>query len=599
MRAKIWISAVLSTMVVYAGDTRVADAAEHSDRRAVASLIAAKADVNSPQGDGTTALHWAAFNDDLEMAKMLVAAGANVKAATRVGAITPIFMAAKNGNAAMIELLLNSGADANATDEHGTTVLMTAAAAGNPEAVKTLIEHGADVNAREGAHGQTALMFAAALNRGAAIKVLLDAHADPGLTTKAVKLPKPPSRFMDGKLVPEDSTQTPKAAPAADSNADKAALDALAAGMGLKGAVVNPGGAPGEGDLRAMIAKLNAKIDDIEKRLPAQKPKEGEDPNGSMFGIIRERGTTDMGGMTALLFAARDGQMEAARALLEGGADINQVSASEKTSPLVMAIMNGHFDLAKFLIDWGADPNLSNEQGLTALYATIDVQWAPKGWFPSPDVGQEKTSYLDLMKTLLEDGANPDARTTKKLWFRSFGDHSWTDTAGSTAFWRAAWATDVAAMKLLVEHGANPDIPTTGGVSPLEAACGIGWGYHYNMNSPDYTWMDAVKYLVQLGADVNHADDRGYTPLHGAAYIGNNELIQYLVDHGADVKAVAKDKNTVADMANGPTRFGIPHPETVALLEKLGSANSHNCRSDQCLVAPKDDKNARKPGGNQ
>ena len=245
MRAKIWISAVLSTMVVYAADTRVADAAEHSDRHAVQELIAQKADVNAPQGDGTTALHWAAFNDDLEMAKMLLAAGASTKATTRVGAITPIFMAAKNGNAAMVELLLKSGADANSTDEHGTTVLMSASASGNADAVRALIDRGANVNAREGAHGQTALMFAAALNRSAAIKVLIDAHADPGVTTKTVKLPKPPSRFMDGKLVPEESAKGAKPGPAADPNADKAALDALAAGMGLKSAVVNAGGTPG------------------------------------------------------------------------------------------------------------------------------------------------------------------------------------------------------------------------------------------------------------------------------------------------------------------------------------------------------------------
>jgi ankyrin repeat protein len=126
----------------------------------------------------------------------------------------------------------------------------------------------------------------------------------------------------------------------------------------------------------------------------------------------------------------------------------------------------------------------------------------------------------------------------------------------------------------------------------LMAAAGIGWGYHYSMNAPD-SWMEAVKYCVRHGADVNAADDRAYTALHGAAYLGNHEMIAYLMEKGADVKAVAKDKNTVADMANGPTRFGIPHPETVALLEKLGSANSHNCRSDQCLVAPKE---AKKPG---
>jgi ankyrin repeat protein len=193
------------------------------------------------------------------------------------------------------------------------------------------------------------------------------------------------------------------------------------------------------------------------------------------------------------------------------------------------------------------------------------------------------------MEALLKAGAEPDARLGSRLWYRSSGDRSWVDPAGATAFWRAAQSSDVNAMRLLVNHGADPSIPSKNGTTPLMVASGIGWGYHYSMNLPD-SWMAAVRYCVQLGADVTAAADTGYTALHGAAYLGNHEMIQYLLDHGADIKAVAKDKNTVADMANGPTRFGIPHPETVALLEKLGSANSHNCRSDQCLVAPKEDK---------
>ena len=591
----------MAVLLSAAGDTRLSDAAMQGDRDAFRSLLAQKVDVNAPQGDGTTALHWAAYKDDVEMAKLLLASGASVKAATRIGAITPLFMASKNGSAPMIEILLKAGADANATDEHGTTALMTAAASGSANSVKMLIDHGADVNAREGTHGQTALMFAAALNRDAAIRTLLEHGADPGITTKALKLPKPAPRFDDGNPVPEaKETKPAAAAPTKDSATDqKAALDALATSMGFKSAVYAAGKDDAPADLKSMVQKLSAKVDDIEKRLPGDKPKT-DDGNGSMFGIIRERGTLDMGGLTALLFAARDGHVEAAKALLEGGADINEVSASEKTSPLVMAAMNGHFDLAKLFVDWGADPNLSNTLGLTALYAALDLQWAPKGWFPAPGVGQEKVTYLDLTKSLLEAGANPNARITKKLWFRSFGDHSWVDTAGATPFWRAASSSDVAAMRLLVDHGADPDIPTIHGTTPLMAAAGIGWGYHYSMNAPD-SWMQAVKYCVQLGADVNAADDRGYTALHGAAYLGNHEMIAYLMERGADVKAVAKDKNTVADMANGPTRFGIPHPDTVALLEKLGSANSHNCRSDQCLVNPKEDKKApaaeaKKPG---
>ena len=583
----------MAVLLSAAGDSRLSDAAMQGDRDAVRSLLAQKVDVNAPQGDGTTALHWAAYKDDFEMAKMLLAAGASVKAVTRIGAITPLFMASKNGSAPMIEILLKAGADANATDEHGTTALMTAAASGSTEAVKLLIDHGADVNAKEGTHGQTALMFAAALNRDAAIRILLEHGADPSITSKPVKLPPPGPRFDDGNPVPEAKEEKPAAAAGKESATDqKAALDALASSLGFKSAVYTAGKSEdAPADLKTMVQKLSAKVDEMEKRLPGDKSK-GEDGNNSMYGIIRERGTLDMGGLTALLYAARDGHMDAAKALLEGGANINEVSASEKTSPLVMATMNGHFDLAKLFVDWSADPNLANNQGLTALYAAVDLQWAPKGWFPAPGVGQEKVTYLNLMKVLLETGANPNARITKKLWFRSFGDHSWVDAAGATAFWRAAQSSDLDAMRLLVDHGADPDLPTTHGTTPLMAAAGIGWGYHYSMNAPD-SWMEAVKYCVQHGADVNAADDRGYTALHGAAYLGNHEMISYLIEKGADVKAVAKDKNTVADMANGPTRFGIPHPETVAMLEKLGSANSHNCRSDQCLVAPKE---AKKPG---
>src|ERR1700722_5896991 len=178
--------AAVSGLAADTRDTRLADAAQNSDRNLVKSLLAQKVDVNAAQGDGSTALHWAAFNDDLEMVQLLLNAGANVKAETRLGAVTPLFMACKNGNASIVEALLKAGASASAPDAHGTTPLMMAAAAGGAEAVKVLLEHGADANAKETSHGQTALMFAAAFNRDAAIKVLMAHGADAKITTKAV-----------------------------------------------------------------------------------------------------------------------------------------------------------------------------------------------------------------------------------------------------------------------------------------------------------------------------------------------------------------------------------------------------------------------------
>jgi ankyrin repeat protein len=298
----------------------------------------------------------------------------------------------------------------------------------------------------------------------------------------------------------------------------------------------------------------------------------------------RRVGAEVMGGMTALLYAAREGHRNTALALVEAGANVNQVSG-DKYSPLVMAITNGHLDLAKYFLDHGADPNLATNADLPALYATIDVQWAPHAWFPQPTTEQEKVSYLDLMKAELEHGAKVNAQVGEKLWFRSFtNDYTWIDPSGATAFWRAAQSSDTAAMRLLVEHGADPKMPIKSGDTPLHAAAGIGWAANWSVNAP-VPLIDAVKYCVELGNDVNAVDNRGFTALHGAAYLGNNDMVTYLASKGAKVDVKSKAGDSAADMANGPTRFGQPHPDTVALLEKLGSPNSHNCRSDQCVVA--------------
>jgi ankyrin repeat protein len=465
-------------------------------------------------GDGMTPLHWAVYRDDAAAVRSLIASGADVKATTRIGAITPLSLACTNGDAAVIELLLKAGADVKAANTDGATALMLAAASGSVDAVKVLLNHGADVNAKESAHGQTALMFAAAKNRAGVIELLLKRGADATVTTTVEKLER--------SRVDEDGNPLP----------------AATAG----------GGRGGQGG--------------------------GRRAGGGLGGQARGASATVMGGMTALLFAAREGHIDAARALLAGGVDINQPSASDKTSPLIIAITNGHYDLAGLLLDRGADPNLATADGLTPLYDVEDTEWAEVGWGPNPITFQEKVTYLNLMKALLEHGANPNARLIKPLWFRPTShNQEWVDKKGATAFWRAAQSSDVAAMRVLKSGGADPNLATEEGVTPLMVAAGLGWGANATRNVPD-SWLAAVEYCVELGADVNAKDAYNYTALHGAAYRGDNEVVKFLVERGAQLDVRSKRGQTVTDMANGPmvnAHLPIEHPDTIALLEKLGA----------------------------
>ncbi|MBI4471774.1 MAG: ankyrin repeat domain-containing protein, partial [Acidobacteria bacterium] len=467
------------------------------------------------------ALHWAAYRDDLESARLLIQAGANVKAATRLGDYTPLFLAAKNGNAAMIELLVTTGSEVDTPNKAGTTALMLAAASGRADAVKVLLDNGANINATDTVNGQTALMFAAAVNASPTIKLLAERGADLNAVSK-VLMPRDPNEKRDG---------------------------------------INP------------------------NRRTMQGPW--------------------LGGLTALHFAAREGQFDAVRELVAGGADVNVVAATDKMSPITTAIINGHFDIGKFLLDNGANPNLANTGGLTPLFAAIDQGWAARTWYPAASSEQQKTTHLELMKALLERGANPNARMGPKLWFRTFhGD--WVDPDGATAFWRAAQANDIPAMRMLVAAGADPHIPTAHGCSPLQVAAGFGYQPQTSNFAPDAR-PAAVKYLVEeTGADVNSKDDKGYTPLHGAALMNSKDLINYLVARGANIKARANmiygrnsdtDQaaapgmgDTVADMANGPREWNLQYPEIVEHLVKLGSEFSDNCKAAQCVQKTRPDR---------
>ncbi len=590
MRSKLIGVLCLSLLAAAAPpESPVADAAMRGDMDAVRALLEEGADVNAAQGDGMTALHWAAQNGNVALADLLLHAKAKVDAVTRIGSYTPLHLASRNAHSAVAKKLLDAGSDPNAgTTTGGSTPLHFAAGSGDVGTVTALLDEGAEINTREERWGQTPLIFAAAANRVDVLKVLLARGADVTVHTNVIDLP-------------------------VEEGVDDAASDArdsvLTAFREEAGNPLDWKPTPGQVQAAVLAAQEVQR-----KGLKSEPVEEAPDPSGGeeVAGFSGLVGT--LGGFTALLHAAREGHIEATLTLLDAGADINGVSAGDHTGPLLLATLNGHFDLARILLERGADPNLASDAAATPLFAAFNTHWAPKSRYPQQHAYMlQKATYLDLMKDLLAAGANPNVRLTKHLWYMSYTfDLLDVDTRGATPFWRAAYATDTDAMKLLVAYGADPNIPTMKpaerrrrggrggaqredpsglapipadgpGVWPLHAASGVGYGEGYAGNAHRHVpdgWLPAVKYLIEeLGADVNSRDHNGYSAVHHAAARGDNELILYLVEKGADVTVVSRRGQTTADMANGPVQRISPFPETIALLEKLGSKNNHRCMS--------------------
>jgi ankyrin repeat protein len=462
-------------------------------------------------------------------------------------------MAAQAGHSGAVAALIAGGADVKATSTTGTTPLMFAAQSGDTRTVTMLIEGGSEVNAREKAMEQTPLMFAAAYNRVDVVKLLLARGADVSATSKVVDLKKLSSPE-------EEFGQRRRPAPAAD-------------------------GTPRPPDVAGLTRQ---------------------------YRYNELVGTS--GGFSPLHFAARQGFVDVVRTLVEAGADVNQLNPGDKSTPLVVATINGHFDIGSYLLDKGADPNLVSDNGVAPLYGTLNLQWAPKALYPQPQAyRQQQITYLDYMKKLLDKGANPNARVSRKVWYSGYNfDLAGVDEIGATPFWRAAYGGDVDAMRLLISYGADPTIPTikpagrprTGdgdrfnvqdvsglppvpvggpGVTPLQAASGVGYAEGFAANSHRYApsgLLAAVTYLVEeIGADVNAADHEGNTALHNAAARGDVEMITYLVSKGADITRVNREGQTTADMANGPVQRTQPFPDALKLLESLGAKNNHKCVS--------------------
>jgi len=570
------------------------DATRSGEVATVARLITDGADVSEATGDGMTAVHWAAQSGHVAILEMLLDAGAEVDATTRIGSYTPLHLAGSQANSAIVEKLLDAGADVNATTTNSlaTALHMAAQVAGGADSVKVLLANGADPNAKEGSAGQTPLMFAAAKNRAESVKLLLEAGADPSISTTVVDVlrhvaaDRQASRFLRRELEEYLSND-------AASRENEPSVDEVQAAIKAQREFLQSGEAYREFSPEGLIT---------------YRPDYPEGPDLPRP-PYRETLVGATGGMTALLHAAREGNVEAAAALLRGGADVNQISGGDETSPLLIAALNGQFDVAMLLIEHGADPNLvAITDGAGPLFAVLQTQWAPKSNFPQPRAQDlQKTEYLDVLSALLEAGADPNVRLKTHLWYFEYGlTKIGTDLRGATPFWRAAYAQDVEAMKLLASHGADPGIPTAWpapemrerrqqdgrqqedsglpyipkdafNAYPIHVAAGGGFTGlgSFSVRSVPGNFIPAVKYLVEeLGLDVNTLDSWGYTPMHYAASRGDNELIQYLVSKGGDVNVITRLGQSTADMARGG-RAGfftrVSFPETVELLQELGS----------------------------
>ena len=452
----------------------------------------------------------------------LIRNGANVREADADGT-TALHWAAQQGDAELAHALIRAGGDVHAQNDFGATPMSAAAEVGGAAVLDVLLRAGADVESPN-AEGQTALMSVARTGHVEAARVLLKHGANPN---------------------------------AAEQWGGQTALMWAAA--------------QGQGQMIRLLLDKGAKVNaraitrDWQRRVTAEgRPKD-----------------LNRGGFTALLYAAREGCIDCARELIRRKADVN-LADPDGVTPLILALMNIHWDFARYLIEeTGADVNLWDFYGQTPLYAAVDMNTLPKGRrveLPATD----RTAGLEIIRMLLERGANPNAQLKLRLPHRHVPYDRYTEpmlNIGVTPLIRAAKAGDIPVVKLLLEHGALPNLPNYNGDTPLMAAVGKGW-----INSPTrgayYTEEQALEVYSLLraaGADVNARTRFNETALHSAALRGWNEIVKRLVTDGAELDVADRNGLTAIDFAMGriPKGFNERQPEvrteTAALLKSLGA----------------------------
>ncbi|HEX5227245.1 MAG TPA: ankyrin repeat domain-containing protein [Bryobacteraceae bacterium] len=431
---------------------------------------------------------------------------------------TALLWAAYWNDEAAADALIAAGANVNAANTFGVTPLSQACINGNAKMVEMLLKAGADANSFQ-QEGQTALMTAAKSGNADAVKALLDHGADPNA--------KESWRGQTALMWATAENHPAVVQMLVDHGADVNLVSAVFDFSGMK---MKPG--------------------DVPMHFPR-------------------------GGFTALLFAARGGFTECAKILLDHGADIT-IGDPDKTSALVLAIINGHYDTAAFLMDRKADVNALDDNGRGPLYAAVDMRDMYLSNRPSPR-DPNKLEAMDIIKMLLDRGANPNAKLTKMIVPRAvldFPDMMMAD--GTTPFLRAAKSSDIPLMELLLAKGADPKLKTKAGVTALMVAAGMA---HQNAIRGGEQPIDAMKICLDKGVEINAATEKTLnTALHAAAGEGKDDVVQFLLAHGANPNLKDSKNRTPMDVALGKDADAVGvevHQSTAEILRKaMGSTAS-------------------------